>query len=50
MTSVYPVFAQAQPESRCPTELDLEPYSSMNLTFQQHQDITGVKTSDSVLG
>lgn len=27
MTSVYPVFAQAQPGSRCPTELDMEPYS-----------------------
>merc|ERR1711935_99737 len=42
MTAVYPVFAQAQPESRCPTELDVAPYSELDLSFEQHLNVSGV--------
>ena len=44
ITAVYPVFAQNQPESRCPTVLDTESYSQYNFTFAEYQNLTGVKT------
>ena len=41
---MYPVFAQNQPESRCPTVLDTEIYSHYDFTFAEYQNLTGVKS------
>ena len=45
-TAVYPNFAQYDTPGRCPTPLDGDSYSHLNLTFDQIVNITKTKVSD----